>query len=34
MKRVLLLFALALALPFMAFASNSVDFTNSGGTLS
>jgi hypothetical protein len=34
MKKVLLLFALALALPFMAFASNSVDFTNSGGTLS
>jgi hypothetical protein len=34
MKKVLLLLALALALPFMAFASNSVDFTNSGGTLS
>jgi len=34
MKRIVLLFLLALALPMVAFASNSVDFTNSGGTLS
>ena len=32
-KKVLLLALLALALPLAAFASNSVDFTNSGGTL-
>ena len=34
MKRMLLLFLLALALPVAAFANNSVDFTNAGGTLS
>ena len=34
MKRMLLLFLLALALPMVAFADNSVDFTNAGGTLS
>jgi len=34
MKRILLFALLALALPMAAFASNSVDFTNSGGTLS
>ena len=34
MKRIFLLFLLALALPMAAFANNSVDFTNSGGTLS
>jgi len=34
MKRMLLLVLLALALPMAAFANNSVDFTNSGGTLS
>jgi hypothetical protein len=34
MKRTILLFLLALALPMAAFANNSVDFTNSGGTLS
>jgi|CZKH01.1.fsa_nt_gi hypothetical protein len=34
MKKILLLLALALALPLAAFAGNSVDFTNSGGTLS
>jgi hypothetical protein len=34
MKRMLLLFLLALALPMAAFANNSVDFTNAGGTLS
>lgn len=34
MKRTMLLFLLALALPMAAFANNSVDFTNSGGTLS
>jgi hypothetical protein len=33
MKKVLLLAVLALALPMAAFANNSVDFTNSGGTL-
>jgi hypothetical protein len=33
MKRMLWLCLLALALPMAAFASNSVDFTNSGGTL-
>jgi len=33
MKRMILLFLLALALPMAAFANNSVDFTNSGGTL-
>lgn len=33
MKRVLWMVLLALALPLTAFASNSVDFTNSGGTL-
>jgi hypothetical protein len=33
MKRIFLLLLLALALPMAAFASNSVDFTNSGGTL-
>ena len=33
MKRMLLMALLALALPMAAFASNSVDFTNSGGTL-
>ncbi len=34
MKRVLLVALLGLALPLVAFASNSIDFTNSGGTLS
>jgi hypothetical protein len=34
MKRTLVLMLLALALPMSVFASNSVDFTNSGGTLS
>jgi hypothetical protein len=34
MKRIALLFLLALALPMAAFATNSVDFTNAGGTLS
>jgi len=34
MKRVLWIALLALALPMAAFASSSVDFTNSGGTLS
>jgi PEP-CTERM motif len=34
MKRMLLIALVALALPMAAFASNSVDFTNSGGTLS
>lgn len=34
MKRVLWMALLALALPLTAFASSSVDFTNSGGTLS
>jgi hypothetical protein len=34
MKKMLLLSLLALALPMAAFASNSVDFTNAGGTLS
>ncbi|HYM74513.1 MAG TPA: PEP-CTERM sorting domain-containing protein [Candidatus Dormibacteraeota bacterium] len=34
MKRIFLLALLALALPMAAFASSSVDFTNSGGTLS
>jgi hypothetical protein len=34
MKRMILLFLLALALPMAAFANNSVDFTNSGGSLS
>jgi hypothetical protein len=34
MKRMMLLFLLALALPMVAFANNSVDFTNAGGTLS
>src|SRR3984957_19437320 len=33
MKRIVLLALLALALPLASFASNSVDFTNSGGTL-
>jgi len=33
MKRAWLMAVLALALPMTAFASNSVDFTNSGGTL-
>lgn len=33
MKRILLMALLALALPLTAFASSSVDFTNSGGTL-
>jgi hypothetical protein len=33
MKRILMLALLALALPMAMFASNSVDFTNSGGTL-
>ena len=33
MKRMILLFLLALALPMAAFANNSVDFTNSGGSL-
>jgi PEP-CTERM motif len=34
MKKIALLFLLALALPMAAFATNSVDFTNVGGTLS
>jgi hypothetical protein len=34
MKRMFLLSLLALALPMAAFANNSVDFTNDGGTLS
>ncbi len=34
MKRIILLALLALALPLAAFANSSVDFTNSGGTLS
>jgi hypothetical protein len=34
MKRIVLLALLAMALPLAAFADNSVDFTNSGGTLS
>ncbi len=34
MKRILWMVALAMALPLAAFADNSVDFTNSGGTLS
>ena len=34
MRRIVLLFLLALALPMAAFANNSVDFTNAGGTLS
>lgn len=34
MKRIVWLFLLALALPMAAFAHNSVDFTNAGGTLS
>src|SRR5271169_4414277 len=34
MKRILWMVLLALALPMAAFASNSLDFTNSGGTLS
>lgn len=34
MKKIALLFLLALALPMAAFANNSVDFTNVGGTLS
>ena len=34
MKRMLWMVLLALALPMVAFADNSVDFTNSGGTLS
>jgi len=34
MKRMFWLVLLALALPMAAFANNSVDFTNSGGTLS
>lgn len=34
MKRILLMVALTLALPLAAFADGSVDFTNSGGTLS
>jgi hypothetical protein len=33
MKRIVLLALLAMALPLAAFADNSVDFTNSGGTL-
>jgi hypothetical protein len=33
MKRIVLMALLALALPLSAFASGSVDFTNSGGTL-
>jgi len=33
MKRMVLLFLLALALPMAAFASNSVDFTNASGSL-
>ena len=34
MKRIMLTVLVALALPMAAFASSSVDFTNSGGTLS
>lgn len=34
MKRMVLMALLAMALPLAAFADNSVDFTNSGGTLS
>jgi hypothetical protein len=34
MKRILWMALLAMALPLAAFADNSVDFTNSGGTLS
>jgi len=34
MKRMILMALLAMALPLAAFADNSVDFTNSGGTLS
>ena len=34
MRKIVLLFLLALALPMAAFAHNSVDFTNSGGALS
>jgi hypothetical protein len=34
MKRIVLMALLALALPMAVFASNSIDFTNSGGTLS
>lgn len=34
MKRIVWMIVLALALPLAAFANNSVDFTNSGGTLS
>jgi hypothetical protein len=34
MKRIVLMVLLALALPMAAFATSSVDFTNSGGTLS
>ena len=34
MKRMVLLFLLALALPMAAFANNSFDITNAGGTLS
>jgi hypothetical protein len=34
MKRIIMLVLLALALPMAAFANDSVDFTNSGGTLS
>lgn len=34
MKRLVLVALLALALPLAAFASSSIDFTNSGGTLS
>ena len=33
MKRVILMALLAMALPLAAFADNSTDFTNSGGTL-
>ena len=33
MRRIMLLAVLALALPMAAFASSSVDFSNSGGTL-
>lgn len=33
MKRIVLMVVLALVLPLAAFANNSVDFTNSGGTL-
>ena len=34
MRKMLLLFLLALALPMAAFANNSIDFTNASGTLS